>query len=297
MRFFFKFQQGFDFDGSHFEDKGISPAGNVIDVPLHRHEMSVDVSRLEAELEFSFRDDWDLWIRVPYEIKNRKSSIGLIDAASDGEVQAMLRNNEIHHGTETLEGVSDIKLLVARRWRDLFRKGSVLDLAIGTSLPTGRTEEDTIAAGEEGREHEHFQFGIGTFNPLFELYYQESLSKKLTLGGFALGAFPLYENSKNYRGSTEVTWGVNSRYKLLDWLAADGNFTFLYQGFAEFNDRRDPNSGLIATSFRLGLSLGPWNGTNVNFGVRFPLTQDLISSGEDTLEQGLSFSIGLMHSF
>ena len=62
--------RGFDFEGGHNERHGVSIEGKVTDVPLHRHEVSLDFTRIEGEFEYTLKDNWDFWFRVPYETKN-----------------------------------------------------------------------------------------------------------------------------------------------------------------------------------------------------------------------------------
>ena len=97
FRLVFQAVNGFDFEGGHFEDNGIDPNGQLVDVPLHKHEVSLDFTRLEFEFNYTFQENWDVWVRLPYESKRRSASIELVEPADAAEQEAMRRNQEIHH--------------------------------------------------------------------------------------------------------------------------------------------------------------------------------------------------------
>ena len=296
-RVVFQAVNGFDFDGGHLEEHGIAPDGAVIDVPLHQHQVSLDFTRLELEYDYTFRQNWDLWIRLPYEIKRRSASIDLVEPASATEQEAMERNKEIHHDSRTLTGLSDLKLLFSHRALSLLNETDGLDVAFGASLPTGATEEDPFLAGDAGLEHEHVQFGTGTVDPLLELYYTVPLSPSFTLGAFGAGRFSFYENSKTYEGPLEVTSGVNLLYGLSGRFTLQSTLTAYYQGFAHWNGERDSNSGLRSLNGRIGATLLTKRGTAINIGVRQPITQETLDDEGDTFEQGPSFLLYVSHRF
>ncbi len=123
-------------------------------------------------------------LRVPYDIKDQEASVGFIEPALEEEKKAMLRNGNIHHRTETYRGLSDLMLLATYDKQALFRAGDSLKISAGTTLPTGKTEENPFELGDKGREHLHIQFGTGTFDPLLEANYGIPLARKFRLGGW-----------------------------------------------------------------------------------------------------------------
>jgi len=296
FRLFVNALRGFDFEGGHDEEHGLSAGGSVIKVPPHKHEVSLDVARIETELEYSFLDNWDIWFRVPYEIKERSAKVGFLEAASELEREAMERNLNLHHKNETLRGFSDFRMLVAHRMNGLLRDGDALDVALGTSIPIGATERDPFKAGDAGLEHEHIQFGSGTVDPLLELYYTAPLSESFSLGGFAVGHFPFYENSKSYRGPLEVTAGPTANYKLSKWLSLHSNVSAYYQDFAHWDGERDINSGVLGTSGAIGAGVKIGR-VNVSVDVRYPFTQETLSDEGDTFEQGPTVLFNVFYSF
>ncbi|MDA1142347.1 MAG: hypothetical protein O3B01_27610 [Planctomycetota bacterium] len=296
FRLFLNLAQGFDFEGGHDEDKGRTLSGARIDVPLHKHEVSLDVTRIGTELEYTFRDNWDIWLRIPYELKDRHARVGLVDPASPDQQAAMQRNLDLHHRNQKLEGFGDLKLLLAHRMTGVFRDRDSLDFAFGSSLPTGDTESDPFKAADAGQAHEHTQFGSGTFDPLMEIYYSSPVSESLKVGGFATGRFPFYENSNSYRGPIEITGGPQASYKLTKWLNVQASVSVFYQDYAYWSGERDINSGLLGTNATAGASI-KISKTTLNLGVRFPVTQEALSDQGDSFEQGPTILFSVFHAF
>ncbi len=285
FRFSLNVARGFRFEGGHSEIKGLDAGGQIMLVPLHQHEVSLDYLRSELELEYAFQDRWVLLFRVPYDIKDQRSAVGFVEPASEQEKEAMRSNMNIHHRDETYRGLSDLMLLATHNRVGLFREGDSLKIAAGTTLPVGKTEEDPYKLGDKGLKHLHVQFGTGTFDPLLELNYRMPLARDFSLGAYALGRFPLYENGKTYQGPVEMTSGLILGYRLNNRLLLHLNATAYYQNFAYWAGEQDINSGLFATSGMLGIAIKAWEGTTLSLDVRYPLSQRTLSEG-DTFEQG-----------
>ncbi len=288
---------GLDYDGGHLERHGVSPAGEVVDVPLHEHRVSLDFARLELSYERTFRENWDVWVRLPYEIKRRRASIVELAPATPEERAAIERNLAIHHPTRTLEGLSDARVLVARRLVGAGRAGAALDLAVGTTLPTGRTEGDPFVAGDAGLEHEHVQFGSGTFDPVLEAYYSAPLGPRWLVGGFFTGRIPFYDNDKTYRGSPEVNAGVSTLRRIGGRLSIQANLAGYYQDFAHWDGARDVNSGLRSLSGMLSATVALRGGVQLDVGLRLPIAQQTLLDGGDGFEPGPTVLVRASHTF
>jgi hypothetical protein len=208
----------------------------------------------------------------------------------------MQRNLDVHHPSETLEGLSDLSLLAARKRRDLLRHGDVFSVAFGTSIPVGRTEEDPYVLGDAGLPHEHVQFGTGTFDPLLEIYYFTPVGRITSLSANALGKFPLYESDKGYRGPVEVSSGMSLAVAPTDRLSLRAGWSFYYQGHAEWSGFRDVNSGLISHGAVGGASYEVMDGVYLSLDVRVPVSQEALSDAGDTFEQGTVAQFGLSYS-
>ena len=277
--------RGFDFEGGHPETKGLDSHGQVIAVPLHRHEVSFDYLRLELGLEYAFAESWGLAFRVPVDIKNQTAEVAFVGAVSPQEREAILNNRDIHHRTETYRGLSDLMLLGTHHRRGLFRKGDALKISAGATLPVGKTEDDPYRLGNQGLEHLHIQFGTGTFDPLIEAHYQMPLPQRLSLGFSGLGRFPFHENRKAYQGPLEVTSGFILGHQLNRRIGLHLNGTVYYQNFAYWSGEKDINSGLFATSGLVGVTIQAGEETTLGFDLRLPLSQRTLSAG-DAFKQG-----------
>ena len=297
FRFSFNVVRSTDSQGGHPETKGLDDSGQVITVPDHQHEVSLDFLRVEFEFQYTFLDHWDFVFRAPYDIKDQSSEVGFVDSATLEEKAAMLRNMELHHRTESYRGFSDLMALVAYRDYDVLRQGDSFRIAFGTSLPAGQTEDDPFKLGDAGEEHLHIQFGTGTFDSLLELYYQLPLAGKLSFGAYTLGRFPFYENSKTYQGPVEVTVGASLGYLIGKRFFVHGDGTFFYQSHADWDGQDDINSGLRATSALVGLSVNVSQNTALGIDFLYPISQTTLDPGGDTFERGNTFLFRISQFF
>jgi len=287
---------GWGFEGGHSENKGLSPGGDVITVPEHRHKVEVDLWRAEFVAAYTFTENWDAWLRLPFERKIRTASIELVEPATQAEQDAMQRNLDIHHASATLEGLSDPSLLAATRSNGLFTESDVVAFAFGTSIPLGQTEENPYLLGDAGEAHEHMQFGTGTFTPLLEAFYVTPVSEDTSFSASLVGKAPLYESSKGYKGSTEVSAGVNLLHSLdPNWRVRVGWSSF-YQDFAKWDGGRDPNSGLISHGATMGVTYDLGKDWDLSLDVRLPISQRALDEHGDTYEHGPMVRLGLSRS-
>lgn len=117
----------------------------------------------------------------------------------------------IHVRTERLTGIGDASLTlhyareVAHRYR--------IHARAGTSIPLGSTVEDPHALGAIGQEHQHVQFGSGTFIPSLALEVQRSLGP-VTLAAFGLAHLSVYENEHGYQQGHRFSGGISGATNL-----------------------------------------------------------------------------------
>jgi hypothetical protein len=181
--------------------------------------------------------------------------------------------------------------------RGLFRTGDVLFARLGTTIPTGKTEENPWELGDAGIEHLHIQFGTGTFNPLVNLRYSLPLYRGLMITASTRGMFPFYENSKTYQGPVELSYTAGFTYRLFDWLSFNGNYLGFYQSAALWAGERDINTGLRYTMAALGMSVVTLNDISVSANVMFPLTQATLYDAGDAIEFGTLVSVATSYLF
>ena len=286
-----------DAQGGHLEARGLSPTGEVIDAPLHRHHVALSTYRIDVGLQYLLNDRWTLQATVPYAVRNQEASIEWIDPVSPENKQAILRSRDIHHRNETYTGFTDLDLFLGYKVRGFFKNDDLLFVRFGSTIPTGKTEENPWKLGDAGIEHLHIQFGTGTFNPTANLQYNLPLYRGMTITASTRGTFPFYQNSKTYRGSAEFTYTAGFTYRLFDWLAVNGNYLGFYQSPASWDGERDINTGLRYSMAALGMSLVMLSDIAVSVNVMFPLTQETLYDGSDAIEFGNLVSLTTTYSF
>lgn len=284
LRFSLTTLYGSDFEGGHLSRGGNAPDGSSVAVPQYRHEVSLDYGRVELGLQYTIAPGWDVVGRVPWEQKQQQASIGLVDAATPQERAAMQRNVDIHHRSVTLRGIGDLMLLGRRRWSGLWREGDALSVSAGTTIPTGRTVENPYRLGEQGIQHLHIQFGTGTYDPLLEGSYSAPLAGRLSAGTYLAARLPFYENERTFRAPPDATFGVHLAHRSTDRLQLRLEGAVFAQGYGYWDELRDENTGLLATSITGGAT---WQSGNVSLSadVRYPLSQRTLTEG-DAFTQG-----------
>jgi hypothetical protein len=284
---------GFNFEGGHPAFEGIDTAGMVISVPEFSHAVSLDYQRYEIELRYSLADHWAAWLRIPYEVKDQSVEIVVDTSATPEEQAAMLRNGEIHHRDEAYKNVTDLNLLIAHQKYNWLSDGDFLVVSAGTSLPTGKTEDDPFTLAVLGEEHLHIQFGTGTFDALLELNYLRPVGTRTFIGTFVAGRYPFYTNSKGYKGPPEFTAALNGRYRVSKRMSLKARSIFFLQGYGRWSGERDVNSGLVSVAGGLGASFNLGANMSIGADLRLPVYQALLSGSGDSFELGPMISVNL----
>lgn len=261
----------------------------MIPVPLHRHQVSLDFTRYELDLRYQLRPRRELWLRIPYEVKEQTTAVAFDTPVTAAQRDAILRNARVHHRSETYEGLSDLNLLHAWRRVDPDRPGRVFTLALGLTLPAGRTQQDPLRAGRLGLQHLHIQFGTGTVDPLLEAHLQVPLRRRLSLSAYLQGRFPVYENDKGFRGSRDLSYGLGIRQELAPGWKLRVGYLGTYQSFASWHGVRDPNTGLRAHSLLLGISRDLSETVSLGLTWRRPFSQEPLDAQGDAFEQADTF--------
>ena len=276
----------FDAQGGHLETKGISSSGKVIDVPLHRHRVTLNIFRVDIGLKYQFGPQWMLEANVPYETKVQEATIEEIAPVSQADLEAIVRNRDNHHRNETYRGLTDANILLGYHAVSLFKESDFLMGRIGTTLPFGKTEEDPWKLGDAGLEHLHIQFGTGTFNPIVDLHYRLPVYKGLGTNASVRVKLPFYENSKTYRASREFTYTAGLNYRFSDWLSLQAGYLGFYRSYAYWAGEQDINSGLRFSMASLGASIvTPYN-IPLSVALMLPLSQETLYDDPNALLDG-----------
>ncbi len=288
---------GLNYQGGHPNITGLTHNGQLIDVSEHEHLVSLNFIRSEFALEYTFQTNRSVWLRIPYDVKSQTASVDFGDISTLAQQESIIRNRDIHHRNETYTGLSDFRLFIAHRYNQFLGKKSRLDLAFGTTIPVGKTELDPIQAGNIGEKHLHIQFGSGSFDPLFELHYTSSVSKKMSWAFFSMNKVSFYKNSRSYQGPFETTSGISVGHRTTQWLLVRGTIANFTQTQATWDGKLDPNSGLFSVNGTISSTFILDNEFRITPGYRFPIYQRTLSEEGDVFEYGPTFTLNLSRKF
>lgn len=201
-----------------------------------------------AALDVPLGGPWDVEAELPYDVKDVEVHYELPGGAEFDNPQG-----DLHHRTETLEGVGDLRLLLNWRGRPGVFAGDFLRLGAGFTLPFGRIEEDPYALGSQGVRHQHIQFGTGTVDVLFRADALVTSGDVGFAASFGLRS-SLYENREEYRAPTELDASIGPSWRALDGLSLSLRYSALYQTRGTWDGKSDPNTGYLQQG--LGVSAG-----------------------------------------
>jgi hypothetical protein len=219
----------------------------------NRHFVHLDWYRTELDVAYGFSKDWDVELDVPYDVKRVRARYELPDGTPFPNP-----TGDLHHRDETLQGLSDLKLLLNHRPGGVLVPDGRLHVGLGLSLPVGETESDPWKLGNQGAKHQHIQFGTGTVDPVFRIDYYV-LADPVGLLASANVQVPLYENHHTYKGSTQGDFTIGPRVKIADWLVVGASYVASYQTRAFWDGDPDENSGyfLQGVGFNAAIRVAP----------------------------------------
>ena len=264
----------------------ISPtACDVQDIPDHMHHQEINWFRTSLGVSMGLGGGWQLHADMPIDLKLLSIEYSLDDAPYDPPYAG------IHHRNETLFGLTDPGLSV--QYYQGLPADIIAGLSLGSSIPLGKTEEDPFALAAEGKEHQHFQRGSGTFVPTArtELFW---LGLRWRAMAWSSGTLPLYESELGYQPGRSLSYGLTGGYRLtpntqlLAISQAQHNGADSWNGDTSNSPGRDLVMGGLGVVqvVRTGLVLqGQFRGTLWQ--------QTRAMHAEDQLVQRLLFTVGL----
>ncbi|MFT5497742.1 MAG: hypothetical protein ACI9TH_003149 [Kiritimatiellia bacterium] len=283
--------------GGHLEGHGLSEDHDVIDVTEHRHQVELDLFRVELSLSRTLNEKHDVVFRVPYFIKDQAADVLFVPDTPGADQAAAVRNGNIHHRQETYEGLGDGELTVGWRTRGLLWDTSTTRLSAGVTLPFGETESDPWLAGDAGQEHLHIQFGNGTVDPVIDAYFGVPINEQWGWSVYGKARLPLLENSKGYRGAPEYMLLPRVMYMPQKKASVYAGISANYFGYSRWEKTgRDENSGLFSVYASLGGGYKVADFTTASISVQVPLYTDVFSN-EDGLDSEPAFSISVSQQF
>jgi len=279
-------------EGTHLTRKGNRADGKSVAVPLYRHQIAMDATRVELELLYHATADWDVIARLPWERKVQSTTFIVMEAATAEQVASMVRNIDIHHRSGVTKGVGDATLLGRRHYPNLVRHGDALMVSAGVSLPTGATVENPYILGSQGIEHSHIQFGSGTVDPLFESWYVVPIRGAVLVAAFVSARWPLYENSHMFKAAPDATVSLSAMRPIGHRVSVRAEAMTYVQGYGYWDGVRDENmTGLLSTSAGLGASFRI-GGVALSIDGRYPIAQRTLLPG-DTFKRGTTLILSV----
>lgn len=180
-----------------------------------RYESRLVLVETRLTAEYALTPSLAIGASFPYRVVDIDSA--QLDAATG---MPLATPSTTHVRTERLHGIGDpsITLHYAREL-GAYR----VHARAGTSLPLGSTVEDPHALGAIGQEHQHVQFGSGTFIPSLAVEVQRRFGP-VTAAAFALAHVSLYENDHGFRQGHRISGGISgaTSFGLHDWTFGAG---------------------------------------------------------------------------
>jgi hypothetical protein len=224
-----------------------------------------------------------LSLRLPYDVKAVHIAYETLDGAPFTPPYG-----DIHHRTQTLRGISDPTLHL--EWMP--HRG--VTFGAGLSLPIGDTVENPILLGREGKEHQHIQFGSGTFRPTLSAQWWRP-GERVTLFARADARLSLYENGEGFRAPNTLLWSVGPSIHAGS-VSIDPRLQGQHQTLGRWNGEADEGDGFTNAGVRLQISLPAYRGLAIAPGVY----RELYSHGlhhEEKFRQGTTWSLAMTRSF
>ncbi|MBL8910197.1 MAG: hypothetical protein JNM17_05760 [Archangium sp.] len=160
------------------------------------HDLSLHLFELRLFTDVALHENVTLETQLPL----RVTSTSILFKQFDGTVFIPAEGN-IHHRNEILLGIGDPWVMANGH---ITAAGFRLTARLGVTLPLGSIEPNPFALGDEGKPHQHIQFGTGTFNPLTGLEVSRAFGP-VTLLANGQAVWMAYANTNGYRGGHRIT--------------------------------------------------------------------------------------------
>lgn len=205
------------------------------------------VSELSVTVGRGLRDELGLELQVPFRLV--RDRVEYLDLARH---HYQPTNPGLHHRNETIARLADpqLALAVGRRWDPWTFAGRV-----GLSIPLGRTEANPFELGHQGLEHQHIQFGTGTWDPTLGVAVGHSAGPlNLRLSG--VSRLTLSDNDHGYRAGNRCSAQLAVAPKLGDSWSADAGLMLAREEPEKWGGRTEDEGNLGRTDLFLSLGAG-----------------------------------------
>lgn len=184
----------------------------------------------------------------------------------------------IHHRDETLAGLGDPWLLA--RFAD--QSGGVdVSVRMGVTLPLGTTRPNPFALADQGKVHEHLQFGTGTVDGVLMASAKKAMGRVQVQGYGQMLVVP-FANGFGYRAGNRYALGLGVTFPLVGPVVAS-------LGGDVVNEQAERWNGVVLQEGNLGrtdvLASGglavPLGGYRLSLSVKVPVWQHIIQMGHE----------------
>jgi Putative MetA-pathway of phenol degradation len=242
--------------------------------PPQLHDQRFNLLELRLSSEYGLTDAFGVELQLPLKLTQTTVHYERLDGTP-----FVPDYPNIHHRDEALFGPGDPWLLgrfsmVAGRF--------TLAGKLGVSLPLGATEENPFVLGEMGLEHQHIQFGTGTFDPVAVIEATRPFSRRFQLSASGQSQLMLYDNAHGYRAGNRYAVGLQARFAATPKLAFALTTDLVNEQPERWDGvvRQDGNLGRTDVLVGAGASY-PLGDYALVGSVRAPVYQKIIQAGDE----------------
>jgi hypothetical protein len=257
-------------------------------IPDHEHHVRLTLFHADVEATYGIRSALAASLRLPYDVKDQHVRYTTLTGQP-----FVPPYGDIHHRTETLQGISDGDLLLL--WAPPASGLSQWHFGFGTTLPLGHTVPDPIELGLEGKRHEHLQFGSGVFAPEAEVAWSRAAGR-VTTAALVQASVPLTTNDRGFRAPKNFRWSAGPSFAIgreSIGLSLAGQ----YQTLGRWHGAIDEGSGFSNGGLRLQFTM-PLRGATITPSVYRELySHGLNTTEHETFSQGTTVAVTVGRAF
>lgn len=246
----------------------IGPVCLVRDEPPNLHDQRIRIGELRVAAEYGLTERLGLRLLLPLKIMDTTITYRRLDGTAFEPDWV-----GIHHRNETLAGVTD-PWLTARVGATA--GGWYLTGRLGVTIPLGRTEPNPFMAGHEGREHQHFQFGTGTVNPVIggEVSRHDG---ELFTSGYLQALLVPYQNDHGFQAGHRLGGGAAFGGRLFGELRGSIGVDVVHEEAERWDGVVQQDGNLGRTDFLTGVGLAlPVGRQLLSLDLRTPVYQRIV---------------------
>lgn len=275
---------------------GVSASGTTVrvrhdapeDVPPTKHDQRFWAGELRMNLAYGLSDSFAMEAQVPLRVTRTTVRF---EPLGGGTLPAGYES--IHHRNQTLQGLGDPRIGGRTGWGI---GGATVSSVAGLTVPLGRIEKNPFELGDEGKKHQHIQFGTGTFNPYGNLFVRR------TIGGYPIGVgvgvlLPWQENAYGYQAGIRANGGV--QVSLPSWRRIEPGVRIdvAHEEAERWDGKVQQDGNLGRTDVLVAVSAGyPLGAYRVSLDVAVPVWTR-IEKGHGQLEYPGVLGFGITRSF